>query len=115
MHTTTSRRVGLTIAAVEKTVSSAYSERLFVALDNQHEMHIRHIPTCNLPDSTIFFHIISWTAPFSKKKKPKLLNIKCVLIFSTTFVWNISHSKNNWARHYIGILVQYRLILSDFN
>jgi len=22
----------------------------------------------------------------------------CVLIFSTTFVWNISHSKKNWAR-----------------
>jgi hypothetical protein len=27
------------------------------------------------------------------------LNIKCVLIFSTTFVWNISHSKKNWARY----------------
>jgi hypothetical protein len=24
----------------------------------------------------------------------------CVLIFSTTFVWNISHSKKNWARYY---------------
>jgi len=22
----------------------------------------------------------------------------CVLIFFTTFVWNISHSKNKWAR-----------------
>jgi hypothetical protein len=30
----------------------------------------------------------------------KLLNIKCVLIFSTTFVWNISHSKNNAARYH---------------
>jgi hypothetical protein len=29
-----------------------------------------------------------------------LLNIKCVLIFSTTFIWNISHSKKNWARYY---------------
>ena len=29
----------------------------------------------------------------------KLLNIKCVLIFSTKFVWNISHSKKNWARY----------------
>jgi hypothetical protein len=25
----------------------------------------------------------------------KLLNIKCVLIFSTNFVWNVSHSKKN--------------------
>ena len=23
----------------------------------------------------------------------------CVLIFSTSFVWNISHSKKNWARY----------------
>jgi len=23
----------------------------------------------------------------------------CVLIFSTTFVWNISHYKENWARY----------------
>ena len=26
----------------------------------------------------------------------KLLKIKCVLIFSNTFVWNVSHSKKNW-------------------
>jgi len=31
----------------------------------------------------------------------KLLNIKCVLIFSTTFVWKISHSKKNLARYHI--------------
>ena len=30
----------------------------------------------------------------------KLLNIKCVLIFSTTFVWKISHSKKNSARYH---------------
>jgi hypothetical protein len=23
----------------------------------------------------------------------------CVLMFSKTFVWNISHSKKNWARY----------------
>jgi hypothetical protein len=23
----------------------------------------------------------------------------CVLIFSTTFVWNICHSEKNWARY----------------
>jgi hypothetical protein len=32
----------------------------------------------------------------------------CVLIFCTTFVWNISHSKKKWARYgqkctYIGL------------
>ena len=30
----------------------------------------------------------------------KLLNIKCTFWFPTNFVWNISHSKKNWARHY---------------
>jgi hypothetical protein len=29
----------------------------------------------------------------------KLLNTKYVLIFSTTFVWKISHSKKTWARY----------------
>jgi hypothetical protein len=46
------------------------------------------------------------------------------LIFCTTFVWNISHSKQKWARHCqyhqctvhisVGLLhVKYRLFLSD--
>ena len=43
----------------------------------------------------------------------------CVLIFSTTFVWNISHSKKNWARYdqktYIGLHVKYPSLLSDCN
>jgi hypothetical protein len=43
----------------------------------------------------------------------------CVVISSTTFVWNISHSKNNWARYdqknIFGILVKYPLFLTDFN
>jgi len=43
----------------------------------------------------------------------------CVLIFSATFVWNISHSKKKWARYdkkmYGGLHVQYPLFLSDFN
>jgi hypothetical protein len=35
-------------------------------------------------------------AQFSGKK---LLNIKCVLMFSANFVWKISHSKMNWMRY----------------
>jgi hypothetical protein len=46
-------------------------------------------------------------------------NKMCVLIFCTTFVWNISHSKKNWVRYVqktsIGLHVKYRLFLSDFN
>ena len=49
--------------------------------------------------------------------KKNLLIIKCVLIFSTTFVWNISHSKKKWARYEqkCMLVFMYRLCLSDFN
>jgi len=44
----------------------------------------------------------------------------CVLICSTTFVWNISHSKKKWARYdqkyiYIDLHEKYPLFLSHFN
>ena len=45
-----------------------------------------------------------------------LLNVKCV-IFSATFIWNISHSTKNLARHqkmYFGPQVKYPSFLSDF-
>jgi hypothetical protein len=35
---------------------------------------------------------------FSKKKKVIEHKMR-VLIFSTTFVWIVSHSKKNWARY----------------
>jgi len=42
-----------------------------------------------------------------------------VLISPAIFVWNISHSKKNWATYfkkmYIGLHVKYPLLLSDFN
>jgi hypothetical protein len=56
---------------------------------------------------------------FSREKK--LLNIKCVLIFSVTFIWNTSRYKKNWTMYchkwtHIGLLhVKYPLFLSDFN
>jgi hypothetical protein len=58
-----------------------------------------HEPYCHrwLAGSTVFFYLTSHMALFFRKT---LLNTKFfVMIFSTTFVWNIFHSKNNWARY----------------
>ena len=53
------------------------------------------------------------------KKKKVTEYIMCALIFSTTFVSSISHSKKKWARYdkkmYISLHVKYPLFLSDFN
>ena len=47
----------------------------------------------------LFLVIISSLAWFSEW----LFHMKCVLIFSTPFVWSISHSKNKWTTydHYV--------------
>ena len=63
-----------------------------------------HAPYRHLWPAQLYniFHIILSIAQFKKKKV-------CVLIFCTTFVWNISHSKKNWARCwkiYIGLYVK---------
>ena len=88
---------------------------MVVALGIQHAMCMCHIVICHLPGSTTFLHFILWTAQLKKVIELKM----CVLIFSTIFVWNISHPKKKWARYnkkvYIRLHVKYPLFLSDFN
>ena len=52
-----------------KAISVINSVCVFVAVGIQHAMRLRNIVVCGLPDSTIFLHIISQRAQFSKKKK----------------------------------------------
>jgi hypothetical protein len=44
----------------------------------------------------IFPHYLIKNMVFEKKN---IEHTMCVLIFSTTFIWNISHSKKKWARY----------------
>jgi len=82
-------------------ISNTYIECVFVALVIQHATCMRHI-THTL--SSVAFRLYSifphylLTAWFLGKG---LLNIKCIFIFSTNSVGNISHSKMNSARYYI--------------
>jgi hypothetical protein len=75
-----------------------------------------HAPYCYL--WPVWLYYILSIMPFFRDKKatePKI----CVLIFSTTFVLNISYSKKKWARYdqktWIGLHIKYPLFLSYFN
>jgi len=74
--------------------------------------------------SSVAYPALKHFSTFSHKqhvfRKKKVTEYKmCALSLSTTFVWDISHSRRKWARYdkimYIGIHVKCPLFLSDFN
>jgi hypothetical protein len=69
-------------------MSITYSECMFVALVMQHAMRMRHIVICDLPSSTIFFHII-------------VTNKMCVLIYYTTLseILHIIRTEQNMIKN----------------
>ena len=64
-HNVTVRRVRVTIVAMDKRIT--YSECVSVALVILYAKRMRHAVIYALSDPTIFFQIITQTAPFSKK------------------------------------------------
>ena len=81
-HDVTWRRVRTYIV----TVGKEYELHIIVcitALGIQHALCMHHIVICGLPGSAIFFHVISYRARFSKKKKV-IEHKVCVFVFSTT-------------------------------
>ena len=84
-----------------------------VVVENQWVLHNLNVCICSLryPARNAhapYCHL--WPAPLYSILLPFLINDKifekkvteykmCILIFSTTFIWNISHSKNKWARY----------------
>jgi hypothetical protein len=79
-----------------KAINITYSECVFVALRIQHSMRMRHIVTFDLSVSTIFSHVISQTARFSKKN---YWTQNVCFDFLCDFVSKISHSKKKWERY----------------
>ena len=83
-----------------KTRSITDSECVFVALviqqNNAHTSY--NIVICGLSGCTIFIPYYLINGMISRKKKVQQL--MCVLIFSTIFVWNISHSNRYSATYY---------------
>jgi hypothetical protein len=53
---------------------------------------------CDLSTLSVTWPHYLINSTISKEEK-KFLKIKGLFIFSTTFVWNISHSKKNWLRY----------------
>jgi len=96
-YNVTSSRVRVTNVAVEKRwvlhILSVCWSLSYLALK-------AHAPYCHLwPASlySIFLHHLINGKIFGGYGEVTEYRM-CVLIFSTTFVWSISHSKKNWAR-----------------
>ena len=87
-----------------KAWSITYSEFVSLVSVIQHATRMRHIIFTSVTCLAIpYFSTLSHKRHDFRKKK--ILNIKCVLIFYTTFIGNISHSKLNSARYHKCTLV----------
>jgi len=88
-----------TLCCSGTTLCIAQCECVILALFTQHAKRVRrntHIAICGslaLPQFSTLSHERRESRKYVVEQK------KCVLIFSTTFVWDISHSKKKWVRY----------------
>ena len=79
--------------AASPQISKFCFHRAIPGIKLSHLLCMHNTVICGLSGSTILFHIISQTARFSGGGDNE--HKMCVLMFSITFVWNISHPKKN--------------------
>jgi hypothetical protein len=112
------RHIHLTIAADEKQYVLHILSMCFQPLVTRCAVRL-----CPVTLSSVVCLALQYFSTLSHKKHyfwKKVTEYKmCVLIFSTTFVWTISHSKRNWAKYdhkCISVLgVKYLSSLPDLN
>jgi hypothetical protein len=75
-----------------------YSECVFVSLFPQSAKRMRRIILSSVASQAVSYFSTSYHKYHDVRKKV-IAHKMCVLIFSTTFVWDISHFKRNWARY----------------
>ena len=85
----------------------------------QHEMRMGRVLLSSVVSPALqYFSILSYKRHDFRNKKKIIEHKMRVLIFFTTFVRNISNSKNNSARYShkcTQVYVKYPLFSSDFN
>jgi hypothetical protein len=102
--------VRVTIVVVEK--HRVLHKLCICGLVIQHAMRMRHIAICGLPRSTVFLHILSLTAQFSKN----IIEHKMyIFIPSATFCLILRKSERGTIKMSRGLHGKYPLFFSDFN
>jgi hypothetical protein len=110
-YTVTLRRIRVNYFCCGKAVTITYSERVFV--------HVSSMQCACAVLSSVACLALTNVSTLSHKQHnfwTMLLNTKrCVMISSTSFFWNISHSKKKKWAMYTGLHVMYLLFLPDFD